>query len=162
MHIHIITVSDRASRGEYEDKGGPRIQVWLKKYAAERDVAIDVSVEILPDDAETLRTAILAACDREMDVILTTGGTGVGPRDLTPDVVTGIADKIVPGIMEHIRLRHGQENPLALLSRGVAAVRGRTAIYTLPGSPKAVDEYMPEILKTLDHVVALIQGRQAH
>lgn len=162
MHVHIITVSDRASLGEYEDQSGPRIRVWLEKYAADRNVPIAISAEVLPDDADTLRAALLAACERRVNGIITTGGTGVGPRDITPDVVTSLADKTIPGIMEHIRLKCGAQNSLALLSRSIAAVRAQTVMYTLPGNPKAIDDYMPEILKTIHHVVALVQGEQVH
>ena len=117
MRVHIVTVSDRASRGDYKDKSGPQIRVWLEQYAAERDLALSITGEIVPDDARTLRTALLNVCDRQVDAIFTTGGTGVGPRDITPDIVTAIAEKTIPGIMEHIRLLHGRDNPLALLSQ---------------------------------------------
>ena len=162
MKIHIITVSDRASRGEYEDRSGPRIRAMLEEYARARGKEFTLSAEIVADEVERLREALLRACGVGADVVITTGGTGVGPRDITPEVVLAIADKTIPGIMEHIRLVFGQRNPLALLSRSVAAVRGRTVIYALPGSVKAVEEYVPEILKTVEHVVGLVRGAQVH
>jgi molybdopterin adenylyltransferase len=91
-------------------------------------------------------------------VIFTTGGTGIGPRDITPEVVTEFSDKLVPGIMDHIRMKYGQTIPNALLSRSVAAVKDKTLIYTLPGSVKAVTEYMDEILKTIDHLFKMLNG----
>ena len=95
-------------------------------------------------------------------MIFTTGGTGVGPRDITPDVVTELCDKFIPGIMDHIRLKFGADKPNALLSRSVAGVAGSTLIYTLPGSVRAVQEYMQEILKTLEHLILTLHGLDDH
>jgi molybdopterin biosynthesis enzyme MoaB len=95
-------------------------------------------------------------------LVITTVGTGVGPREITPEVVTSLADKLIPGTMEHIRLTPGAQKPNALLSRSVAAVMGQTLVYTLPGSVKAVDEYMGEIVKTLDHLVFTLHGLDTH
>ena len=162
MNVHIITVSDRASRGEYDDRSGPRIRALIEAFARERGFDAQITAKLVPDEAEVLPDALLLSSDGGADVVLTTGGTGIGPRDITPEVVTAIADKTIPGIMENIRLLHGQKNPLALLSRSMAVVHGQTVIYALPGSVKAVEEYVPEILKTLQHVVALVQGKQVH
>ena len=100
--------------------------------------------------------------DASTDVVVTTGGTGIGPRDITPDVVAGECDRLIPGIMEHIRMTYGSENPAALLSRSVVGVCGETAIYCLPGNVKAVEEYMSEIVKSLEHLILMIQGVDAH
>jgi len=94
--------------------------------------------------------------------VITTGGTGVGPRDITPETVAGVFEKIIPGIMENIRMKFGQAKPNALLSRSVAAVGGQTQCYALPGSVRAVDEYMGEILKTLEHVIYMLHGLDVH
>jgi molybdopterin adenylyltransferase len=94
--------------------------------------------------------------------VVTTGGTGIGPRDITPDVVMALADRLVPGVMEAIRVKFGAEHPGALLSRGVVAVRGRTLIYTLPGSVRAVEEYLGEILQTLEHALCMLHGLDTH
>jgi molybdenum cofactor synthesis domain-containing protein len=134
----------------------------LEAHFGESHWHVELASEILPDDAGKIRAALEASRDRGGDVVITTGGTGVGPRDVTPDVVLAMADKTVPGIMEHIRTLYGAEKPAALLSRGVAAVAGRMLIYTLPGSRKAVDEYMNEILKTLDHLLFMLNGIDRH
>ena len=157
----VVTLSDRASRGEYEDRSGPRAQALLREHFAATRWRLDVRGAVLPDDADALRALLLAeapACD----VIVTTGGTGIGPRDITPDVVTALADRLVPGVMEAIRVKFGAEHPAALLSRGVVAVRGRTLIYTLPGSVRAVEEYLGEILRTLEHAICMLHGLDTH
>ena len=97
-----------------------------------------------------------------MDVLFTTGGTGIGPRDITPDVVIPLLDREIPGIMEFIRVKHGERLPSALLSRSVAGTIGEMLIYTLPGSVKAVREYTEEILRTLPHSLHMIKGIDAH
>jgi molybdenum cofactor synthesis domain-containing protein len=157
----VVTLSDRASRGEYEDRSGPCAQARLKEHFAGTRWRLDVRGEILPDDAESLR-ALLVAAAPDADVIITTGGTGLGPRDITPDVVANLADRLVPGVMEAIRVKFGAGHPSALLSRSVAAVVGQTLVYTLPGSVRAVDEYLGEILKTLEHAICMLHGLDTH
>jgi molybdenum cofactor synthesis domain-containing protein len=121
-----------------------------------------VTEAILPDDADRLRDAIQEAVRGGADVILTTGSTGAGPRDIAPETVQALCDKTIPGIMEHIRLKFGADKPNALLSRGVAGIIGTTQLYTLPGSPRAVREYMGEILKTLEHLVYMLHAIDRH
>lgn len=162
MAIHIITLSDRASHGEYEDKGGPLIREIFENWLACSSIQARFVPKLLPDAPERLQPALEEAVCSGADIIVTTGGTGVGPRDFTPDVVLEFADKTIPGIMEHIRLKYGQKKPLALLSRGVAATKRTTLIYTLPGSPKAVEEYMNEILVTLPHLLCVVHGLGIH
>lgn len=157
----VVTLSDRASRGEYEDRSGPRAQALLRDHFAATRWRFDVQGVVLPDDAIRLRELLVTeapACD----VIVTTGGTGIGPRDITPDVVVELADRLVPGVMEAIRVKCGATHPGALLSRSVAAVLGRTLVYTLPGSVRAVEEYLGEILKSLDHAVCMLHGLDTH
>lgn len=157
----VVTLSDRASRGDYEDRSGPRAQALLQEHFAATRWRLEVRGTVLPDDADALRALLLAeapACD----LIVTTGGTGLGPRDITPDVVSELADRLVPGVMEAIRVKFGAEHPGALLSRGVAAVLGQTLVYTLPGSPRAVDEYMGEILRTVEHAIRMVHGLDVH
>jgi molybdenum cofactor synthesis domain-containing protein len=155
-------VSDRASRGDYEDRSGPRLRERLEEFFSGKRWHPEIETRVLPDEARRLTTELRADRDGGVDVIFTTGGTGVGPRDVTPDVVAALADRTIPGIMEHIRVKYGQSNPKALLSRGVAAVLGRTLVYTLPGSVRAVGEYMEEILATLEHTVLMLHGVDAH
>ena len=162
LRFRIITMSDRASRGIYEDKSGPRVRECLDGFFKGTRWHTEVEMMVLPDDAEALEGELESAIEQGVDVIFTTGGTGVGPRDITPDLVTAMADKVIPGIMEHIRLKFGAAKPNALLSRSVAAVIGRTLVYTLPGSVKAVDEYMGEILKTLEHTIHMLHGIDSH
>jgi len=158
----VITVSDRASRGEYEDKSGPRIKELLAEFFADKRWHLRIESTVVPDDSAGLKAELVSARDKGVDVVFTTGGTGVGPRDITPEVVTSLADKIIPGIMEHIRAKFGESNPNALLSRSVAAVLGQTVVYTLPGSVKSVDEYMPEILRTMEHLILMLHGLDTH
>ncbi|HEX7584798.1 MAG TPA: molybdopterin-binding protein, partial [Prolixibacteraceae bacterium] len=96
------------------------------------------------------------------DVIFTTGGTGIGPRDYTPDTIRPLLDKEIPGIMELIRVKYGMEKPAALLSRGVAGVSDKTLIYCMPGSVKAVTEYCNEILPTIEHSLYMLEGIDSH
>ena len=158
----VITLSDRAFAGEYEDRSGPRIIELTQSFFDQNRNPVEIEHTIIPDDPEALRVLLDRAEDERVDVVFTTGGTGVGPRDFTPDVVKEMLDKEIPGIMEAIRLKYGMEKPNALLSRGVAGVLGSTLIYTLPGSVRAVNEYLEEIFKTLKHLVYMIHGIDAH
>ncbi|MFN8257937.1 MAG: MogA/MoaB family molybdenum cofactor biosynthesis protein [Bacteroidales bacterium] len=162
LRIKVITLSDRASRGEYEDLSGPEIVNILKEYFKEKAWNTEISLELIPDDQEKLEKKLMELKTGKVDILFTTGGTGVGPRDITPNVVKKILDKEIPGIMENIRIKYGQVTPNALLSRGVAGVTGQTQVYCLPGSVKAVKEYMTEILKTLEHLVFMVQGIDIH
>ena len=156
MKILIITLSDRATRGEYEDRSGPEIESILRSNVQ----TLEVERVLISDEPDQLRAQINRT--GEFDVIITTGGTGIGPRDITPDVVNPMLDREIPGIMEFIRTQHGERLPSALLSRSVAGVIGTTLIYTLPGSVKAVREYMEEILRSLEHARQMIQGIDSH
>jgi molybdopterin adenylyltransferase len=102
------------------------------------------------------------AIKNNIDFVITTGGTGISPRDITVESVKSLIDKEIPGIMEMIRVKYGADKPNALLSRGVAGLTGNTFVYTLPGSVKGVSEYMTEILKTNDHLVYMLNGLDAH
>ena len=158
----VITLSDRAHRGEYPDRSGPKIAELIGSFAAEKKWKTDIQTNVLPDDAERLLTELSAAGNDGVDVVFTTGGTGVGPRDITPEVVSSFCEKTVPGIMEAIRVKYGALKPNALLSRSVAGVAGRMLVFTLPGSLKAVTEYMTEIEKTLDHLLFMLYGLDTH
>ncbi|MEZ5198162.1 MAG: molybdopterin-binding protein [Bacteroidales bacterium] len=160
--IHVITLSDRAFKGDYEDRSGPRIIDLARQFFEEKKNTYNIEHTIIPDDPEALRVLLDRAEDKKVDVVFTTGGTGIGPRDYTPEVVRELLDMEIPGIMEAIRMKYGMEKPNALLSRGVAGVMGKTLVYTLPGSVKAVNEYMEEILKTLRHLFYMLHGLDAH
>jgi molybdopterin adenylyltransferase len=162
LRFHVITLSDRASKGQYEDRSGPRIVEILNKHFEGKPRKIEVTHAVIPDDASSLKVLIERTVYDEVDVIITTGGTGIGPRDITVETVEPMLDKEIPGIMEMIRVKYGAEKPNALLSRGLAGLMAGTLIYTLPGSVRAVNEYMEEILKTLEHLIYMRHGLDVH
>ncbi|MCU0858171.1 MAG: molybdopterin-binding protein [Pontiellaceae bacterium] len=162
LRIGIITLSDRASRGEYDDLSGPQIQRDLEAHFSKRHWNLSCILRLIPDDAAQLKSSLEKLIDASADIIFTTGGTGIGPRDITPDVVAPMLDKPLPGIMEFIRMKYGETIPSALLSRSVAGTIGGTLVYTLPGSVKAVKEYTAEILKALEHALFMIHGINSH
>ncbi len=160
--VLVITLSDRASAGIYEDRSGPRVKELCEEYFKEQGWENKITNIVIPDKAETLKSLLEESIQREDDIIITTGGTGIGPRDITPEVVRSIMDKEIPGIMDLIRMKYGQEKPNALLSRSVAGVAGKTLIYALPGSVKAVNEYMAEIHRSLRHTIYMLHGLDLH
>jgi len=162
LRIVVITLSDRACNGVYEDKSGPKLRGHVEDFFSHAGIAFKAESVLLSDDAAGLRERLVAARDGGVHVVFTTGGTGVGPRDVTPDVVLELADKVIPGIMDLIRLRYGADKPCALISRSVAAMLGKTVVYAIPGSSKAVDEYMAEILKSIEHIVCTVHGLDVH
>ena len=161
LDIQIITLSDRAFRGEYSDLSGPRIREMLSEYFSSFGWEIHIKINVIPDDPIILRD-LLKVSTPVNNIIITTGGTGIGPRDITVETVTPLLNKEIPGIMEFIRVKYGLEKPNALLSRGVAGIMGKSLIYTLPGSLRAVEEYMSEILKTLRHTLYMQYGIDTH
>lgn len=162
IKLRVVTLSDRASKGVYPDKSGKIIQEMLKEHFSETDWEFEVLYDLIPDDPSRLSDILKNSISVKEDVIITTGGTGVGPRDFTPEVVREFVKMEIPGIMENIRIKYGSVKPNALLSRGVAGVSNKTQIYSLPGSAKAVKEYMTEILKTLEHLIFMIHGVDVH
>lgn len=162
LNIHVITLSDRASAGEYADKSGPHVKLLSENYFSKIKRQAAITNHLIPDDPDQLRNLIQTIKASEADVIFTTGGTGIGPRDITPETVRPLLDKEIPGIMELIRVKYGMEKPAALLSRGIAGVSGKTLIYCLPGSAKAVTEYCNEILPTVEHSLYMLAGIDNH
>jgi len=158
----VITLSDRASRGEYEDLSGPAITAMIGEFFNEKRVNTEIENIIIPDDPQQLSGLLLKYRSQGVEVVFTTGGTGLGPRDFTPDVVKPLLDKEIPGVMEMIRVKYGMNKPSALISRSIAGVSGRTLIYCLPGSIKAVGEYGQEILPTIVHSIKMILGIDDH
>jgi len=161
IEVLVITLSDRAHRGEYEDLSGPEVKKRISEFFETTEWTVSIENILIPDDQGMLRELIKDA-GKLKNIIITTGGTGIGPRDITVDTVIPLLDKEIPGIMELIRAKYGMEKPNALLSRGVAGITGKSLIYTLPGSVKAVDEYMTEILKTLKHTLLMQYGIDTH
>lgn len=162
LKVHVITLSDRASQGIYEDLSGPAIQKKTEEFLLSKNRHFEFQNQIIPDDAELLKQSVLDAVSQKADIIFTTGGTGIGPRDITPDVVKPMLDKEITGIMELIRVKYGMKKPNALISRAVAGTLSQTLIYTLPGSVKAVNEYLDEIMPTLEHSLYMMNGLDLH
>jgi molybdopterin adenylyltransferase len=161
FEILIITLSDRASRGEYDDLSGPKAGEMVSDFFANLGWSCNIRLTLIPDESVLLGELVKDAADT-CNIIITTGGTGIGPRDITVETVTPLLSKQIPGIMEFIRIKYGTEKSAALLSRGVAGITGRSLIYTLPGSVRAVEEYMDEILKTLKHTIYMQYGVDKH
>lgn len=160
--VWVITLSDRASRGEYEDLSGPEAIRLLTGFFEKTGWKAEYSSFIIPDDAARLQELARKAIDSGIDLVITSGGTGIGPRDITPDTLIPLLDKQIPGIMEYIRVKYGSQKPAALISRAVAGVAGQTLFYTLPGSPKAVREYLGEIIPGLAHTFYMLHGVDRH
>ncbi len=160
--VMVITLSDRASRGEYDDLSGPEIIAQLEGFFAQNRWHHKIERKLIADDADSLRFILRKAKEEHYDMVFTTGGTGIGPRDITPEVARLMLTKEIPGIMESIRLKFGSEKPNALLSRGVAGLMDETLLYVLPGSVRAIKEYMGEIFKTLRHLLFMQRGIDIH
>lgn len=153
--VGIITASDKGSRGEREDKSAQVIREMVVSIGGEV-----VSYHIIPDDLNVLKETLITMVDRDkLDLILTTGGTGFGPRDNTPEATRAIIEREVPGIPEVMRLESLKETPRAMLSRAVAGIRHRTLIINLPGSPKGVRECLEAVLPALSHGLEILSGR---
>jgi molybdenum cofactor synthesis domain-containing protein len=160
--VRIITLSDRASRGEYDDLSGPEIERQLSDYFTNNNWKADISRTLIPDDAAKLEQQLKDMRSQSYDLVFTTGGTGIGPRDISPDVAKLIIDKEIPGIMEHIRWKFGQEKPQALASRSICGTMNQTLLFVLPGSVKAVKEYTSEITNYLKHLIFMLKGIDLH
>ncbi len=151
----VLTISDRCSRGESKDESGKIIMGMVNAVNGE-----NIRYEIIPDEIELIKGKILSYCDElKIDVVFTTGGTGLGPRDVTPEATMEVAQKIIPGISEMIRLEGVKKTKNASLSRGISAMRGKTLIINLPGSPKGVEESLGVILSLIPHALDMAQGK---
>ena len=159
--ISVITLSDRAFSGEYTDRSGPIVATRAKDLFEKRSWPVQITHKIIPDD-EAMLIAAMKVSAVSSDIIFTTGGTGLGPRDITIDTLVPLLDKEIPGIMDMIRLKYGAENPNALISRSVSGLMGRTMVFALPGSVKAVNEYLGEIEKIIIHLLYMIHGIDNH
>ncbi|MFO7670542.1 MAG: molybdopterin-binding protein [Bacteroidales bacterium] len=162
IKVSIITLSDRAFAGEYTDRSGPRAEEIMADFFKESGRHYSVIRSVLPDHRGMIRDAMNRCLQEDTDIILTTGGTGIGPRDIAPDVIKPMLDKELPGIMEHIRTKYGKEKPNVLISRSIAGVIGKTLVYVLPGSVKAVSEYLAEITPTIEHSMRMLSGIDSH
>ncbi|MDP4292345.1 MAG: molybdopterin-binding protein [Bacteroidota bacterium] len=158
----VITMSDRASAGIYTDRSGPLVIEMLEKYFSSISYPVKIEHSIIGDDKDYLHNLLLKCRDQKVDVVITTGGTGISPRDITPDTVKTLLDKEIPGIMESIRVKFGQQKYAALLSRSIAGVMGHSLVFTLPGSVQAVGEYLGEITRGLKHMIYMINQIDTH
>jgi molybdopterin adenylyltransferase len=151
----ILTISDKGSRGERQDKSGEVIREILSSM----DVRI-VNYDIIPDEKELIVEKLVKWADKDnLDVVITTGGTGLTPRDVTPEATLAVVDRIVPGFAEAMRAESLKKTPMAMLSRAVAGTRGECLIINLPGSSKAVRECLEVILPALSHAVETLKGQ---
>ncbi len=151
----VLTISDKASRGERVDTSGAAIAELLTTI----DATIDRS-EVVPDERDQIAATLRSWADSgELDLVVTTGGTGLGPRDVTPEAMTDVIERPVPGLGELMRSAGLKHTPMAALSRGIAGVRGRCLILNLPGSEKGVRQNLSAVLDILPHAVELLRGR---
>ncbi len=155
MSVGVLTVSDTAHRGVRVDESGPAIAELLEIVGAQVQ-----DRRVVPDETDLIERTIIHMVDTlDLDVVLTTGGTGLAPRDVTPEATHRVIEREVPGIAEAIRIYSLKKTARAMLSRGIAGVRGRTLIINLPGSPKGVRESLHAIVDQLPHAVALLRER---
>jgi molybdopterin adenylyltransferase len=154
LNIGILTISDKASQGLRPDRSGEVIRDSLSKIES-----TITKYEIIPDGLEVISGKLLEWADKGgVDVILTTGGTGLSQRDITPEATLSVIDKTVPGFAEAMRVKSLEKTPLAVLSRATAGIRGQCLIINLPGSPKAVRECLEVVLPAIPHAVGIIKG----
>lgn len=153
----VVTVSDGVSAGRRDDLSGAAVRAHLE--------AAGIRVEesaVVPDEADRLSEVLAAAANRGLDLVVTTGGTGLGPRDRTPEATRAVVDYEVPGMAEEMRRAGSAHTPLAIISRAVVGVRGRTLIVNLPGSPRGATESLDAIAAVLPHAVQLLRGDTEH
>jgi len=162
FRIKVLTLSDRAYEGIYKDKSGPLIEKLSKDWFTAQQYQIETHRTVIPDDGEMLETELQNAVKQEYDIIYTTGSTGIGPRDIAPKIIAGFIDLEIPGIMDMIRLKYGANKPNALLSRSIAGIKNNTLVFSMPGSTKAVYEYLTEIHQILIHSFLMLHSIDSH
>ncbi len=158
MLLAVLTISDRCSRGEMTDTAGPAVVAVLREHWPEADIA----TALLPDDEDAIAAELLSLCDAGAALVLTAGGTGLGPRDRTPEATRRVIDREAPGLAEAMRAEGAKNNRFAWLSRGVAGLKGSTLIVNLPGSKRGAEESLISILPLLKHGIEVAAGSQTH
>lgn len=154
INVAVITVSDRSYRGEREDRSGK-----LLSEIVEQKLGNVLTYKVIPDEIEMIKREILRCVDElKADIVITTGGTGISERDVTPDATGELLEKEMPGISEIVRIKGYEHTPMSLLSRAKAGVRGKSIIVNLPGSPKAVEESLDYIIPALKHGIEVLNG----
>lgn len=152
----VITVSDASSRGERQDLSGPAVSDLLSASGFRVE-----QTTIVPDEQPIIREALLQACERA-DLVVTTGGTGIAPRDVTPEATREVCEKLIEGIPEQMRSSGRQHTPYAVLSRGICGIRGKSIILNLPGSPSGACESLASVIGLLAHALNLLHGNTSH
>jgi molybdenum cofactor synthesis domain-containing protein len=156
IKVSILTISDKGARGEREDTSGKTIQDLVQKLPAEV-----IHYEVIPDDKDMIKEALIRCADSlHSDLILTTGGTGLSPRDLTPDATLEVIEKELPGFSEAMRAEGLKKTPHAMISRAICGTRKESLIINMPGNPKAVKDCLTAILPALPHAVSKLKGNQ--
>jgi len=154
--IGILTVSDRASRGEYEDKGGPAMQAWFARVLTSPWEAV---ARVIPDEQPLIEQTLIELCDVEgCSLVVTTGGTGPALRDVTPEATEAVCEKMLPGFGELMRSASLKFVPTAILSRQTAGIRGKSLIVNLPGKPSAIDDCLNAVFPAIPYCIDLIEG----
>ncbi|HVF53115.1 MAG TPA: MogA/MoaB family molybdenum cofactor biosynthesis protein [Actinomycetota bacterium] len=153
----VITISDSVASGDATDRSGPLAVAGLSAAGIEI-----LEQTVVPDDAGEIEAELVRLCDAGADLVVTTGGTGLGPRDVTPEATSAVLDRPAPGLAELLRLRGLEKTPLAALSRGIAGLRGSTLIINLPGSAAAVEEGLEALKPVLRHALAVSSGDTTH
>jgi molybdenum cofactor synthesis domain-containing protein len=154
--VGILTISDKGFRGERRDKSSQVIKEIISTLGVEVK-----RYDIVPDEKQVISQKLVEWCDA-VDLVITTGGTGLSPRDVTPEATLAVLDRLAPGFAETMRVESLKKTPLAMLSRGVSGIRQSTLIINLPGSPKGVRECLEAILPALPHAIEVLKGENAH